>query len=83
MYLTHRIVLKAGNISLNSPLHISSGHKSSCQVDVTINEVRLQSDSMSEREFEGSDGKISIFISPVIIKGLLQLAFLLVNIAKV
>lgn len=44
---TNRIVLKGRNISLNGLLDVTGGHQGCCQVDVAIDEVRLQSDGMA------------------------------------
>ena len=41
------IILKWGDISLDSSLHVTGSHQGSSKVDVSINEVGLQSDRVS------------------------------------
>lgn len=44
--ITHRIILKRCDVSLNRLLHIASSNKCGCQVDVAVDEVGLQANSM-------------------------------------
>jgi hypothetical protein len=44
---TYRIILECCHISLNCLLHLASGNKGSCQIDVAINEVWFQTNSVS------------------------------------
>ena len=46
---TNRIVLKGGDVSLDGPLHVASGYERGGEIDVTVNEVGLQTDCVPGR----------------------------------
>ena len=45
--LTHRIVLQSRDVGLDGSLHLPGGHLRGRQVDVSVDEVRLEPDGVS------------------------------------
>jgi len=47
LFVTHLVVLESGDVGLDGLFQVSGSHQSCGQVDVSVNEVRLQPHSMS------------------------------------
>lgn len=45
--VTYRIILQSRHISLHCSLHVTCSHQSCCQIDVSVNKVWFQSESMA------------------------------------